>query len=163
VSLPQPAAVLNTAHTDRTVSAGFDAAEGDALGQCLVTPPAYGHMTHMLCALAGGKVVVALEVGRHGRDLIETRFRDAERSQGGYNLNAISNSSLAVAQVLLGETPAELGPLEASEIATEVIWQVAKVQSKFWKSIDVKSCEPPEVNNTEEEKPVIGIPGEATT
>lgn len=51
--------------TDRTVSAGFDAAEGDALGQCLVTPPAYGHMTHMLCALAGGKVVVALEVGRH--------------------------------------------------------------------------------------------------
>ncbi|RSH94679.1 Histone deacetylase hda1 [Saitozyma podzolica] len=120
------------------ISAGFDAAEGDALGQCLVTPPAYGHMTHMLCALAGGKVVVALE--------------------GGYNLNAISNSSLAVAQVLLGETPAELGPLEASEIATEVIWQVAKVQSKFWKSIDVKSCEPPEVNNTEEEKPVVGIP-----
>jgi hypothetical protein len=45
-----------------SVSAGFDAAEGDALGQCLVTPPAYGHMTHMLCALAGGKVVVALEV-----------------------------------------------------------------------------------------------------
>jgi histone deacetylase 6 len=90
----------------------------------------------------------------------ETGLRDAERSQGGYNLNAISNSSLAVAQVLLGETPAELGPLEASEIATEVIWQVARVQSKFWKSIDVKSCEPPEVNNTEEEKPVIGIPGE---
>jgi len=46
-----------------TVSAGFDAAEGDSLGCCNVTPPAYGHMTHMLCALAGGKVVVALEVG----------------------------------------------------------------------------------------------------
>lgn len=66
MSLPQLAGVTATIHTDRTVSAGFDAAEGDALGQCLVTPPAYGHMTHMLCALAGGKVVVALEVGRQG-------------------------------------------------------------------------------------------------
>jgi len=44
------------------VSAGFDAAEGDQLGQCHVSPAAYGHMTHMLCALAQGKVVVALEV-----------------------------------------------------------------------------------------------------
>lgn len=44
------------------VSAGFDAAKGDTLGGCEVTPPAYGHMTHMLCAVAGGKVVVALEV-----------------------------------------------------------------------------------------------------
>jgi histone deacetylase 6 len=46
--------------------------------------------------------------------------------------------------VLLGETPAELGALEASEVATEVIHQVAKVQSKYWKSIDAKACEPPE-------------------
>jgi histone deacetylase 6 len=47
---------------DGIVSAGFDAAEGDQLGQCHVSPAAYGHMTHMLCALASGKVVVALEV-----------------------------------------------------------------------------------------------------
>lgn len=108
------------------ISAGFDAAEGDELGQCLVTPPAYGHMTHMLCALAGGKVVVALE--------------------GGYNLDAISHSSLAVAQVLLGETPPELPALQASEVATEVVHQVARVQSRYWKSIDVKACGPPEGN-----------------
>jgi histone deacetylase 6 len=44
------------------VSAGFDAAEGDELGGCKVTPMAYAHMTHMLMGLAGGKVVVALEV-----------------------------------------------------------------------------------------------------
>lgn len=81
-------------------------------------------MTHMLCALAKGKVVVALE--------------------GGYNLRAISDSAFAVAQVLLGETPAELGALEASDVATEVVHQVAKVQSKYWKSINVKACEPPE-------------------
>jgi histone deacetylase 6 len=45
------------------VSAGFDAAEGDQLGACLVSPSGYAHMTHMLCGLANGRVVVALEVG----------------------------------------------------------------------------------------------------
>lgn len=45
---------------------------------------------------------------------------------------------------MLGETPAELGAIEASEVATEVIHQVALVQSKYWKSIDLKACGPPE-------------------
>lgn len=45
-----------------SVSAGFDAAEGDDLGECHVTPAGYAHMTHMLASLAGGKLVVALEV-----------------------------------------------------------------------------------------------------
>jgi acetoin utilization deacetylase AcuC-like enzyme len=44
------------------VSAGFDAADGDILGECCVTPAGYAHMTYMLSTLAGGKVVVALEV-----------------------------------------------------------------------------------------------------
>jgi histone deacetylase 6 len=35
---------------------------GDELGMCYVTPAGYAHMTHMLMGLAGGKVVVALEV-----------------------------------------------------------------------------------------------------
>lgn len=29
------------------VSAGFDAADGDPLGECHVTPPAYAHMTQV--------------------------------------------------------------------------------------------------------------------
>lgn len=45
-----------------SVSAGFDAAEGDDIGECCVTPTGYAHMTHMLAGLAGGKLVVALEV-----------------------------------------------------------------------------------------------------
>jgi histone deacetylase 6 len=45
-----------------TVSAGFDAAAGDDLGECLVTPAGYAHMTYMLGGLAGGRLVVALEV-----------------------------------------------------------------------------------------------------
>jgi histone deacetylase 6 len=44
------------------VSAGFDAAEGDDLGECNVTPSGYAHMTAMLCTLAEGRVLVALEV-----------------------------------------------------------------------------------------------------
>ena len=49
-------------HCFHSVSAGFDAADGDELGECHVTPAGYAHMTHMLSALAGGKMVVALEV-----------------------------------------------------------------------------------------------------
>ena len=44
------------------VSAGFDAAAGDELGECLVSPAGYAHMTHMLSGLASGRLVVALEV-----------------------------------------------------------------------------------------------------
>ena len=44
------------------VSAGFDAAEGDTLGECHVSPAGYAHMTHMLSSLANGRLVVALEV-----------------------------------------------------------------------------------------------------
>lgn len=44
------------------VSAGFDAADGDILGECCVTPAGYAHMTYMLSTLAGGRLVAALEV-----------------------------------------------------------------------------------------------------
>jgi len=81
-------------------------------------------MTHMLSGLAGGKLVVALE--------------------GGYNLDSISNSALAVTRVLLGQAPDELPPMVASEEATEAVWLVAREHSKYWKTIDVKACEPRE-------------------
>ncbi|EPS99814.1 hypothetical protein FOMPIDRAFT_1146984 [Fomitopsis schrenkii] len=106
------------------ISAGFDAAEGDTLGECHVSPAGYAHMTHMLSSLANGRLVVALE--------------------GGYNLDAISVSALAVARVILGEVPPQLGPMVASEVATETIWHVAMEQSKYWKNIDPKACEPVE-------------------
>ena len=46
------------------VSAGFDAAEGDPLGECNVTPSGFAYMTKELCSLADGRVVIVLEV-RH--------------------------------------------------------------------------------------------------
>lgn len=45
-----------------TVSAGYDAAINDPLGENLITPLGYAQMTHQLSSLAGGKMVVALEV-----------------------------------------------------------------------------------------------------
>lgn len=46
----------------RLVSAGFDAADGDPLGDCKVSPAGFAHMTQMLSGLAGGKIVALLEV-----------------------------------------------------------------------------------------------------
>lgn len=46
-----------------SVSAGFDAAAGDPIGECFVSPVGYAHMTHQLMELAGGKIVAVLEVG----------------------------------------------------------------------------------------------------
>ncbi|KAK0461024.1 uncharacterized protein EV420DRAFT_1640527 [Desarmillaria tabescens] len=106
------------------ISAGFDAAEGDPLGQCCITPAGYAHMTHMLSGLAGGRLVVALE--------------------GGYNVEAGARSALAVTKVITGEPPDELPPMTANEQATEVVWLVAKEQSKYWKNVNPKACEPRE-------------------
>lgn len=121
---PFPSSQSKKLTTFCAVSAGFDAAAGDDLGECEVTPTGYAHMTHMLAGLAGGRLVVALE--------------------GGYNLDSIRNSALAVTQVLLGEAPPEMPPMVASEAATETVWLVAKEQSKYWQSVDPKSCEPRE-------------------
>ncbi|KAJ1304903.1 hypothetical protein OPQ81_006037 [Rhizoctonia solani] len=110
------------------ISAGFDAAAGDTLGNCDVSPACYAHMTALLSTLAGGKLVVALE--------------------GGYNLDSIAKSALAVASALLGDPLPELPRLEVSEIATEVVWQVARIQSQYWHCIQASSLEPGD--NTDE-------------
>ncbi|KAG8825535.1 Histone deacetylase hda1 [Serendipita sp. 399] len=97
------------------VSAGFDAARGDDLGGCDVTPGGYAHMTHMLSSLAEGRIVVALE--------------------GGYNLESIRDSAVAVMRVLLGEAPPSMSSMIANKKATETVYQALRVQSKYWKSI----------------------------
>ncbi|KAJ7901911.1 histone deacetylase complex protein [Mycena olivaceomarginata] len=106
------------------ISAGFDAAEGDDLGECLVTPAGYSHMTYMLGGLAGGRLVVALE--------------------GGYNLDSITKSALAVTEIILGGAPPEMSSMVASEAAAETVWLVAREQSKYWKGVSPKACEPQE-------------------
>lgn len=103
--------------------AGFDAARGDPLGGCDLTPAGYAHMTHALLALARGRVVVALEGGYNLRSI-------SQRCAGGGEGNVRSTlpnptpslrstlppprahtcSMEAVVRVLLGEAPPPLLP-----------------------------------------------------
>ncbi|KAH8590191.1 histone deacetylase [Bisporella sp. PMI_857] len=95
------------------ISAGFDAAAGDELGGCYVTPACYAHMTHMLMSLAEGKVAVCLE--------------------GGYNLAAISVSALAVAKTLMGEAPPKSDTFQPlNEGADAVLREVKKHHAAYW-------------------------------
>ena len=97
------------------ISAGFDAADGDPLGDCHVSPACYGHMTHLLMQLARGRVVSCLE--------------------GGYNLNSIANSALSMTRVMMGEPPDRMAELKPTKSGVRDIGQVVRQQAKFWKSM----------------------------
>lgn len=101
------------------VSAGFDAAIGDPLGGCKVTPEAYGYFTHWLSSLANGRVIICLE--------------------GGYNVNSISYAMTLCTKSLLGDP---LPPLHLSSryngpnaACVDTIRNVLSVQEKFWKCL----------------------------
>ncbi|CAN6717561.1 unnamed protein product [Malus baccata var. baccata] len=98
------------------ISAGFDAARGDPLGCCDVTPAGYEKMTHMLSDLSGGKMLVILE--------------------GGYNLRSISSSATAVIKVLLGESPGcELDTTLPSRSGLQTVLEVLQIQNKYWPAL----------------------------
>nr|CAD7586765.1 unnamed protein product [Timema genevievae] len=65
------------------VAAGFDAAWGDFIGSCSVTPECFALMTHWLLALAGGHVILCME--------------------GGYNVTSVSHSVVMCTKALLGD------------------------------------------------------------
>lgn len=94
------------------IASGFDAAAGDQLGGCFVSPSCYAHMTHMLMSVAGGKLVACLE--------------------GGYNLNSISLSALAVTKTLMGEAPPRIAETAPTRNCIETIRKVILHQAKFW-------------------------------
>jgi histone deacetylase 6 len=97
------------------VSAGFDAAEGDPLGEMRVSPDGYAHMTSRLLGLAGGRVVLVLE--------------------GGYNLEAIALSSAACLRVLLGDSPPSERPGLPAPTATSILDAVLRTQRPFWQAL----------------------------
>ncbi|KAI5648310.1 hypothetical protein M9H77_34315 [Catharanthus roseus] len=95
------------------ISAGFDAAIGDPLGGCRVSPFGYSVMLSKLMEFAQGKIVMALE--------------------GGYNLDSIANSTLACLEVLLHNKPisgtSEAYPFEST---WRVIQAVRQNLGPFW-------------------------------
>ncbi|KAF1757086.1 hypothetical protein GCK72_013541 [Caenorhabditis remanei] len=104
------------------ISAGFDAAIDDPLGDYRVTPETFALMTYQLSSLASGRVITVLE--------------------GGYNLTSISNSALAVCEVLQNRAmlrrlrdekeqfASKPQKLESSSIKT--IREVCALQQKYW-------------------------------
>ncbi|KAG1654291.1 Histone deacetylase 6 [Nymphon striatum] len=100
------------------VSAGFDAAAGDPLGGCNVTPEGYAQMTHFLSQLAEGKIIIALE--------------------GGYNLTAISNSMCSCTKVLLGDPCPQIDTsVMPNASAIKSIRNVLKSHCDFWSRLKV--------------------------
>ena len=77
---------LSMMFKDHLVSAGFDAAEGDELGECDVTPTGYAHMTAMLCTLAEGRVLVALEVCSGNHSIVDIGLSSVGRLQSRLHL-----------------------------------------------------------------------------
>lgn len=111
------------------ISAGFDAADGDELGACFVTPTCYSHMTHMLMSLADGRVAVCLE--------------------GGYNLRAISDSALAVARTLMGEPPPRMALPKINKEAAKTLARVQAYQAPYWECMRPNIVSMPEVLQTD--------------
>lgn len=107
------------------ISSGFDAADGDELGGCFVSPTCYAHMTHMLMSLAGGKVAVCLE--------------------GGYNLRAISKSAVAVARTLMGEPPPQTDMPRIQKEAAKVLAKVQAAQAPYWECMRPGIIDVPEI------------------
>ncbi|PIA63095.1 hypothetical protein AQUCO_00200844v1 [Aquilegia coerulea] len=98
------------------ISGGFDAAVGDPLGGCRITPYGYSVMMNKLMKFAQGKIVMALE--------------------GGYNLDSIANSVLACVTALLEDRPiigsSEVYPFESTR---RVIKAVRGELSVFWPTL----------------------------
>jgi histone deacetylase 6 len=90
-------------------------------------------MTHMMMSLARGKVFVCLEV-------CPWLFDNSIwlTIQGGYNIESISRSALAVTQTLMGDPVPPIDPqnLEVSLEARRTVALVKKHQYVFWKCLD---------------------------
>ena len=98
------------------VSAGFDAAAGDPIGECELTTYGYSIMLQELMSLAGGKVALVLE--------------------GGYNLEVISKCYEACVRILLKEAPPmSPGPMIASPKAIFAVENTVINQSPYWKCL----------------------------
>ena len=97
------------------LSAGFDAALGDPLGGCRVTPAGYAQMVALLRPVA--PLVVLLE--------------------GGYNLRATAASVEACVRVLCGERPPPLARAAAAptDVGLAGVGAALAAQRRYWRCL----------------------------
>ncbi|KNC87682.1 hypothetical protein SARC_00190 [Sphaeroforma arctica JP610] len=109
------------------ISAGFDAADGDHIGNCKVAASGFAHMTKTLMDFMDGRVLLSLE--------------------GGYRLSALSECATACMKVLLGEKPPPMStpssrshslalitkPNVPQYNAIKSLNEVVRVHRKYWK------------------------------
>lgn len=112
------------------ISAGFDAALGDPIGGCVVSPVGFHRLTQMAMRLAGGRLVLALE--------------------GGYNLNSIGVSMAACVRALLYDPvpPAPPAPFGQECVRfrdiphasySKTIDRVIEHFARFWPSLQAQA------------------------
>ncbi len=96
------------------VSCGFDAAEGDPIGDYHLSPECFGHMTYALMALAQGRIMLSLE--------------------GGYSLDALPLCAEMCMKALIGEPPHPLVvPISPNLSCVYTIDNlVIPTQRKYW-------------------------------
>ncbi|GBG24545.1 Histone deacetylase 6 [Hondaea fermentalgiana] len=105
------------------VSAGFDAAEGDRMGRCKVSPQGFAAMTRELQSLAQGRMLLVLE--------------------GGYELSSLSDSFAACAHELFGCTSEQDHEARVSRIrssfarpeAVKAVEASVRAQKPYWSSL----------------------------
>lgn len=99
------------------VSAGYDAAFGDHLGGCRVTPAGFGQMTHLLSSLADGRIILVLE--------------------GGYNLSILPECVASCVSVLLNDIPPFVS-LPSVDSAVQSISHTIDALQPYWKSLSYR-------------------------
>ena len=122
------------------VSAGFDAAAGDPLGGCNVTPFGYAAMTRALLSLPSAAGRCACHpIRRDGRltDAVTLR-RVVVVLEGGYNLSSISKSAAACTTELLSYGQPQPGAAPSGggrKGYRKTVDSVRKLHAKWWASL----------------------------
>ena len=111
------------------VSAGFDAALGDPLGRCCLSPQVYFYMTRALQSLAGLLLLCVESAAQQ----VHTGGRVVLALEGGYNLRSVALSIEACAHALLGTQPPahhQWAPIRPPE--QRAIQETIDLHSSFW-------------------------------
>ena len=122
------------------VSAGFDAAAGDPLGGCNVTPFGYAAMTRALLSLPSAAGRCACHPIRRDGRLTDAGglCRVVVVLEGGYNLSSISKSAAACTTELLsyGQPQPDAVPSGGGRKGyRKTVDSVRKLHAKWWASL----------------------------